>query len=937
MQAHPQFHSHLKPPYTVSISLKHPCKITIRNKPHTIQLTITLNSITDLQFTTSHSTIFSLLSIRSKSYDAYGVLGIHTFHSLPFLIIITSITHVCSVDGNDIYKVTDIKCLPLQQVPSTATAIVDYYVENYRKSVINNYYFSYQYNVTKCGEKEDVYVANKEQLNNCKDGFNVNVSQVKGFEKGRMSSSSVAVTGNDEHMFMRASTSSETLTIKETMSNVLPRLTTANETFQMFFTYCICGYVNSIQMKILKQEITCVIIQRRSNKNSGNSNTNINITNYEVIVKCNNTTFSKEYFTFTSEHITDQQHIHTALTSAFAKANALTFINTFYKDTLHLQDNITCTLQSIFNDAHVLTCTFDAISSHYHNNNNMLNTKQHQIDMFRLNKQIEQTCITYKQLLQDSNNVLVVSSCKVNDDVPLKIIERVSYDMVIRCLNGNDVFSGKTSEIFGTLLSYVNVDESNYLYGVNEYESEDMSLVKGGFNSMAWNGSLFRGNNDDVIASSMKYEEDYKENGRKENIDNEGNEGVGNIRNGRNVNCKCKQTMGNGGNSSSNNKNAYDIYLHGERLNKSYDNIFAEIIQCNAQFKVGKHELTINSGSNTGNSSNNIIEHTLLTEHHYINTTNINLDTITTYIATWNVNAFDTTNPHNTNRLNLRELLFPHKHSFHMETPPDIIIISLQEIVELCTKNILLQDNNKPSITFWVNQLWECVGKDTYIKLHQNELVGIMLITFIKVNLFPYVKHCKSFTKKTGANGLFGNKGVCIHSFHLCERKFAFAGVHYACGVEKNIKRVDELRTTLDVVVGKDELFRKSDVWFICGDLNFRIDLDIERCVEHIKTRNITALGEFDQCRNVIKEMYNEEICEDVVKFMPTFKYVKGTNEYNLNKRVPSWCDRIVYKNIQAVTNVFYDVAHIYLSDHIPVVGLYKVNVGMLRRGDECI
>jgi hypothetical protein len=272
-----------------------------------------------------------------------------------------------------------------------------------------------------------------------------------------------------------------------------------------------------------------------------------------------------------------------------------------------------------------------------------------------------------------------------------------------------------------------------------------------------------------------------------------------------------------------------------------------------------------------------------------------------------------------------------------METPPDIIIISLQEIVELCTKNILLQDNNKPSITFWVNQLWECVGKDTYIKLHQNELVGIMLITFIKVNLFPYVKHCKSFTKKTGANGLFGNKGVCVHSFHLCERKFAFAGVHYACGVEKNIKRVDELRTTLDVVVGKDELFRQSDVWFICGDLNFRIDLDKEKCVEHIKTRNITALGEYDQCRNVIKEVYNEEICEDVVKFMPTFKYVKGTNEYNLNKRVPSWCDRIVYKNIQAVTNVFYDIAHIYLSDHIPVVGLYKVNMGMLRRGDECI
>ena len=920
MQTQSQLQPAVKPPYTVTISLKRPSKITIRNKHRNIQLTITLNDISDLQFTTSQSTIFSLLSIRSKSYDAYGVIGIHTFHDLPFLILITSVSPVCSIDNKPVYKVTDIKCLPLQQVPSTATAIVDYYVENYRKVVINNFYFSYQYNITKAHgcqdavttESDDTYVANKHQLDNCRDGFNVNMSQVKT-SKNDMNS---VVSVNDNHSFMHSSTLSASASASSSASTTNTTFTS----FQTFFTYCICGYVNSIHMKILKQEVTCVIIQRRSN----NDNTNVNITNYEVIVKCNNDVFSKEYFSFSNEHIitNQQQHVHMALTNAFACTNTLIIMNAFYNDTAHLQNDVTCALQSIFNDAHILSCVFDNVKTLYHNNkNNTSNTtntnKQRQIDILRLNKQIEQTCITHKHLLNDSNNVLVVSSSKANDDVPLKIIERVSYDMVMRCLNGNDVFAGKTSEIFGTLLSYVNVDDSNYLYGVNEYESEDMSLVKNCFNSMAWNGSLFHGNNnDDIIANSMKYDECYKESKRKETII-------------ETVNMNCK-------NNTNTSNNAYDIYLHGEHFNTSYDNIFVEVIQRNEQFKSNKFKThTITTITNT----NNTIEHTLLSSHNQQQQQHINdnvcLDSITTYIATWNVNAFDITNPHNINLLNLHELLFPHKHSLQMETLPDIIVISLQEIVELCTKNIILQDNNKPNVEFWVNQLWECVGKGTYIKLCQNELVGIMLITFIKVNLFTYVKHCKAFTKKTGANGLFGNKGVCVHSFQLFRRKFAFAGVHYACGVEKNDKRVDELQTTLDVVVGKDELFKQSDVWFVCGDLNFRIDLDKERCVDHVKNRNITALGAHDQCSNVIKEYYNDDICEGVIKFMPTFKYVKGTSEYNLSKRVPSWCDRIIYKNTHAITNVFYDIAHIYLSDHIPVVGLYKVNVGMIRNDDD--
>lgn len=917
MQARSQHQLHLKPPYTVTFSSKQRPKITIRNKQRNIQLTITLNDIADLQFTTSQSPMFSFLSLLSKSYDAYGVIGVHTFHDIPFLILITSVSSVCSIDNTPIYKVTDIKCLPLQRVPATATAIVDYYIANYRKVVIDNFYFAYQYNLgaayaqqdAVAADDHDVFVINKHQLDNCRDGFNLSLSKVKTRTSNINSAMSANNTFDGNHSFMSTLTSATTA------------LSTSSTTFKSFFTYCICGYVSSIHMKLLKQDITCTVIQRRSN-----DNTPINLTNYEVIVKCNSSTFSKEYFSFSNAHVADsanQQHVHTALTTAFSftSSAALMIVNTFYKDTAHLQDDVCCTLQGVFDDARVLCCVFDSVSSHHSKVSD--NAKQHQIELFRLNKQIEQMCIKHRHVMTNSNNVLVVSCTANDDDASLKVIERVSYDMVMQFLGENDVFAGKTSEIFGTLLSYVNVDDSDYLYGVSEYESEDMSLVKNGFNSMAWNGSLFRGNYD-VIANSVKYEDSSE---KKESMEST---------TGMNSATRKSQPM-------NNNNSAYDIYLHGEHFNKSYDDIFAELTQRNAQFRYELFKLTNNNNGADTSAKRALLPLPLslplprqLSNNMNSINSNVCLDSITTYLATWNVNAFDTTSPQNVSFLNLRELFFPHKHSFQMEARPDIIVVSLQEIVELSTKNILLQDSNKPSVEFWVNQLWECVGKDAYIKLEQNELVGIMLVTFIKVNLFAYVTHCRAFTKKTGVSGLFGNKGVCVHSFKLFGRNFAFAGVHYACGVEKNAKRVGELRTTLDVALGKDELFRQSDVWFVCGDLNFRIELDKERCMDSINQRDANALREHDQCRNVMKRLYNDEICEDVVRFMPTFKFVKGQNEYDLSKRVPSWCDRIVYKNTHLIKNVFYDVAQIYLSDHIPVVGLYKVNVDMIS-SDDCI
>ena len=81
---------------------------------------------------------------------------------------------------------------------------------------------------------------------------------------------------------------------------------------------------------------------------------------------------------------------------------------------------------------------------------------------------------------------------------------------------------------------------------------------------------------------------------------------------------------------------------------------------------------------------------------------------------------------------------------------------------------------------------------------------------------------------------------------------------------------------------------------------------------EELKNFNKTELAQFN-------------IEEGEIKFPPTYKYKKNTNFYNISKRVPSWTDRILFKNNENITSLFYDRVNLTLSDHKPIVGFFEI------------
>ena len=59
-------------------------------------------------------------------------------------------------------------------------------------------------------------------------------------------------------------------------------------------------------------------------------------------------------------------------------------------------------------------------------------------------------------------------------------------------------------------------------------------------------------------------------------------------------------------------------------------------------------------------------------------------------------------------------------------------------------------------------------------------------------------------------------------------------------------------------------------------------------------------------------------------------KYYIGSNLYDITKRIPSWCDRILYKKYSETCPLSYNKCLLTISDHQPLYGLYRVKTEII-------
>ena len=349
------------------------------------------------------------------------------------------------------------------------------------------------------------------------------------------------------------------------------------------------------------------------------------------------------------------------------------------------------------------------------------------------------------------------------------------------------------------------------------------------------------------------------------------------------------------------------------------------------------------------------------------------------YIATWNVGAT------NNNLISLEKLLL-----LPLSEMPNIYFIGFQEIVPLKSINVISNENNKLIIEKWDMRILNIINsykEINYIRKTKMNLGGIAFYVYIKNSDIDYINDTSIINEyiKTGLGGTASNKGSCIFSFNYFNSTISVSCSHLCAGASKNQNRIHELIEILDFkvnnydkknssnsinsnlidkfdilnnednlnnnITNNNSLFRNSDIFFIFGDLNFRIDTEYENFQEIIGSQNQNiwkTLLDFDQLNKSRQASMNLDILDEKeITFKPTYKYCIGSNEYDytLNdnkdnigkksgkKRNPSWCDRILYKKNDKNTNIVcleyqsimddkYNV-----SDHRPVYGIFEVEV----------
>uniref|UniRef100_A0A669EEZ3 phosphatidylinositol-3,4,5-trisphosphate 5-phosphatase n=1 Tax=Oreochromis niloticus TaxID=8128 RepID=A0A669EEZ3_ORENI len=276
-------------------------------------------------------------------------------------------------------------------------------------------------------------------------------------------------------------------------------------------------------------------------------------------------------------------------------------------------------------------------------------------------------------------------------------------------------------------------------------------------------------------------------------------------------------------------------------------------------------------------------------------------------------------------------------------TPDDSTALLPHDIYALGTQE------NPQGEREWTEHIKATLRSYTHIDFKQvavQSLWNIRLAVFVKPEHESRISHVNTASVKTGLGNTLGNKGAVGVSFHFNGTSFGFVNCHLTSGSDKVLRRnqnfVDILRL---LSLGDKQLFAfdislRFTHLFWCGDLNYRLDLDVQDILKHVSKREFEELMCADQ---LTQERHKRKAFlyfkEEKIAFPPTYRYERGSRDCYLWQKyktsgvrvnVPSWCDRILWKSYPEthITCTAYGCTDdIFTSDHSPVFATYQVGV----------
>ncbi|KAI6177538.1 IPPc domain-containing protein [Aphelenchoides bicaudatus] len=255
-------------------------------------------------------------------------------------------------------------------------------------------------------------------------------------------------------------------------------------------------------------------------------------------------------------------------------------------------------------------------------------------------------------------------------------------------------------------------------------------------------------------------------------------------------------------------------------------------------------------------------------------------------------------------------------------TDLSFVMISLQNLQEIKTAERFGMHWRDTWRELFHMALWE-MG---FICIADSYMITNLLMVFAALPIAQLVENCRFSYSKDYYNGAKGT--ICALIQLRGKINFIFMGSHFVHATEQVSRRIGETNSVRKLV----RLAKPSDgttavLW--AGDLNFRsTDVSADEFAKTVQKQPAERMKELvekhDQMAQLDKEGTFGFVDEAPINFMPTYRYIIGSdNVYDL-LRVPSWTDRILFDNLRSIK---YDsIRDCNYSDHQPVYSHLSFN-----------
>jgi hypothetical protein len=211
------------------------------------------------------------------------------------------------------------------------------------------------------------------------------------------------------------------------------------------------------------------------------------------------------------------------------------------------------------------------------------------------------------------------------------------------------------------------------------------------------------------------------------------------------------------------------------------------------------------------------------------------------------------------------------------------------------------------------------------------ELGEIRLSLFIRKSLRDQVSGISSSLQTCGRlDGLSGNKGGLSVSLRLGDTRLSFFNSHLNAHTENMVRRNEDTRQILQGLQSV-EGFEPTNAHysFFFGDLNYRLVMEHEDVLAGVEKADWENLLKTDQLKDQQGQgKFLANFREAPISFAPTFKVKRKVPLTYSDERVPSYCDRVLWKAYPGMpirVLSYSSVESFTTSDHKPVHGGYEV------------